>query len=175
MKKLNLVDFKACEAGIWNWFKRWLSGQPHFVIYTKDQKGVIRPQLLRWWVLPRNILPWNVYLHLVIGSDDLRHLHDHPWPTMSILLFGDLRERRLLATTGNQAITKDYKIPWLRPVFRTAEQAHSLFLGDKNKAAMTLFFMGRKKRKWGFYDADQGFKWVPWDVFVDARDKGKPK
>ena len=177
MKKIDLVDFEPCKPGIWNWVKRWLSGQPHFVIFTKDEAtGFMVPQLLRWWVLPRNLLPWNAYLHVIIGSDDIRHLHDHPWNSVSFLLKGGLSERRLdgIQSNGFMEVTVR-QIPRLWPVFRKAEEAHALFLPNPHEAAVTLFLMGRKKREWGFYDANQGYKWVPWTEFVDARNPGKPK
>ena len=50
-----------------------------------------RPYMHRWWLIPRNPV-FNVYLHRFLRSDDDRALHDHPWPSLSILLHGSYRE-----------------------------------------------------------------------------------
>lgn len=49
--------------------------------------GERRPYLTRWHLIPRN--RWfNLYLHKFVHGDDERALHDHPWPSASLLLEG---------------------------------------------------------------------------------------
>lgn len=82
----------------------------------------------------------NLYLHRYLGSDDDRALHDHPWPSWSILLWGSLVE----VTAGGE------KRIWpLIPKFRSAEYSHRLIL--KSRGALTLFYTGKKSREWGFH------------------------
>ncbi len=71
-------------------FCRWLLGHllrrtawrrdPDFVIGTADD-----PYLRRWWLIPRNPV-FNLYVHHFLRSDDDRALHDHPWPSVSVIL-----------------------------------------------------------------------------------------
>ena len=49
--------------------------------------GERRPYLTRWHLIPRN--RWfNLYLHKFVHGDDERALHDHPWPSASLILEG---------------------------------------------------------------------------------------
>lgn len=49
--------------------------------------GERRPYLTRWHLIPRN--RWfNLYLHKFVHGDDERALHDHPWPSASLILGG---------------------------------------------------------------------------------------
>jgi len=114
---------------------------------------VIGEGYLRRWHLRRKVGSWNLYLHRYEGSDDDRALHDHPWKSISILLWGSLLEK---TTKGIARI-----IPIL-PKYRSAKYAHSLEL--KSKYALTLFFTFPKEREWGFH-CPTG--WVHWTKFVD--------
>jgi hypothetical protein len=112
--------------------------------------------LQRWHLVPRNRL-LNVYLHRFTGSDDDRALHDHPWPSMSLLLRGGMTEH--FRTPGGE---RWRTLPWLRPVFRRAEFAHRLAL--RHGPAWTLFITGPKVREWGFLCAGG---WRHWSAFTD--------
>lgn len=68
------------------YFKQWWRLEPHLVVGDPDD-----PYMLRWWVIPRNPL-LNIYIHKFLRDDDDRALHDHPWPSLSVLLRGRLRE-----------------------------------------------------------------------------------
>src|ERR1700684_1178987 len=74
---------KSAVESLWKWFRGWCHLGPHFVI--GDPKN---PYMLRWYILPRNPL-FNVYLHKFLrNDDDDRALHDHPWPSLSLLVKG---------------------------------------------------------------------------------------
>jgi hypothetical protein len=62
------------------------SREPDFII--GDQAN---PYLVRWW-LRRDREHGCEYLHQILRDDDDRALHDHPWPSTSIVLSGVLRE-----------------------------------------------------------------------------------
>ena len=112
------------------------------------------PYMLRWWLIPRNEV-FNIYYHRVLHSDDDRALHDHPWPSFSLLVSGILCER---TKDGLRVILPG------QCVFRTPQMAHRLeLIGDE--AAETLFITGPRVRDWGFH-CPKG--WVHWRDFVGA-------
>lgn len=49
------------------------------------------PYIFRWRLWPKNPLI-NAYLHNVVRADDEAALHDHPWPSVSIMLAGTIDE-----------------------------------------------------------------------------------
>jgi len=118
---------------------------------------VIGESYLRRWHLRRMQGSWNLYLHRYDGSDDDRALHDHPWKSVSILLWGNLLEE---TASGKKRI-----LPFL-PKYRSAEYAHTIHL--KSKCAYTLFLTFRKEREWGFH-CPKG--WVHWKQFTDSSGK----
>lgn len=155
-------------------FAAWLiaRGQrraPDFVI--QNNQGVY---LRRWWLLPRNPI-FNLYLHQIVGSDDDRALHCHPWFNVSVILRGHYLER--LPRNQSQDNGFDYVRGFYYDVsreagqlaFRLGHHRHRLIL-PANGECWTLFVTGPTYRRWGFY-CRHG--WMHWAKFVDARDKGR--
>jgi len=141
-----------------NWFRKLVSGSPHFYI-----GGHERPYMMRWWLLPRN--PWlNVYLHKFLRDDDDRALHDHPWWFISVMLRGRYVEIMDHTTNVRTAGTIAY---------RSATARHRITLdrdaGGNPIPCWTLIITGPKVRTWGFH-CPKGF--VPWHEFVDSTDNG---
>jgi len=120
---------------------------PDFVIGAPDN-----PYMLRWYLVPRNEL-FNIYYHAILRDDDDRALHDHPWPSFSIMMSGALRE---LTSEGAQVHQAG------ACVYRGPDHAHRLELIDRMPAE-TLFITGPKVREWGFH-CPQG--WRRWQDFV---------
>lgn len=114
---------------------------------------IIGENYMRRWHLRRKQGGWNLYLHRYDGSDDDRALHDHPWKSVSILLWGNLEE---ISKKG------EHRLLPLLPKFRSAEYAHRIRL--KSKFAYTLFFTFRKQREWGFHCPNG---WMHWKEFTD--------
>lgn len=114
---------------------------------------IIGENYLRRWHLRRKQGGWNLYLHRYDGSDEDRALHDHPWKSVSILLWGNLGE------VSNKG---EHRLWPIVPKFRSAEYAHRIRL--KSKFAYTLFFTFRKQREWGFH-CPKG--WLHWKEFTD--------
>ena len=114
--------------------------------------------LRRWWVVPRNRLQ-NVYLHEILGSDDDRALHDHPWDNVSVLIDGSYIEHNpegsFLREVGSV-------------ISRKATDSHRLEIPDGGRA-VSLFFTGPIVREWGFH-CQHG--WRHWKEFVDTRNSG---
>ncbi|MEM7196319.1 MAG: hypothetical protein AAF402_15365 [Pseudomonadota bacterium] len=118
---------------------------------------VIGDRYMRRWHIRRKPGHHNLYLHHYEGSDDDRALHDHPWRSVGVVLWGHLYE---VTESGEKRL-------WpLVPKYRKAEYAHRLRLGGKR--AVTLFFTFPKEREWGFL-CPRG--WVPWQKFTDASGK----
>lgn len=117
------------------------------------------PYMQRWWLLPRNE-HFNVYYHRILKDDDDRALHDHPWPSFSIMVKGQLRE----VLPGGERIVQAGDC-----VFRDPNMAHRLELID-GKPAETLFITGPRVREWGFH-CPKG--WVNWRDFTAPDDIGQ--
>ena len=111
-----------------------------------------------WKGTKRRYFPFNLFLHRFLRSDHDRGLHDHPWPSMSILLKGELWERYESEYGLGEMVRK---VPRFRPVFRSAEHQHRIIL--KSKDAWTLFAVGFKRREWGFWPDG---KFVPWRTYL---------
>jgi hypothetical protein len=146
------------------WFKRLISGSPHFVIGGHDD-----PYMLRWFLLPRNKF-FNVYLHKFLRDDDDSALHDHPWWFVSLMIKGEYIEHiadcRMIHRQAPSV------------AFRPAEHRHRVELfhvrepwtGKRQKIpAWTIVITGRAKRQWGFW-CPKGF--VHWKKFVAEDDNG---
>lgn len=113
----------------------------------------------RWW------LPFSIRVHHILRSDDDRHLHDHPWLNISIVLRGGYFE----VTPKTQICNCTPLDPVWRKrgsiVFRLPSTRHRLVVqpGDD---VWSLFIMGPKVQDWGFY-LDDGSK-VLWQDYGQA-------
>ena len=118
-----------------------------------------KPYLNRIYLLPRN--KWfNCYLHIYSGPDDISlGLHDHPWHSLSIRLWGSMYEYY-----GNPKKPHFWKdcahevyaynvIGRYVPIicYRKANIAHAVF--PQSKHLITVFFTGKVRRTWGFFTA----------------------
>ena len=116
-----------------------------------------RPYMLRWWLVPRNDV-FNIYYHRILRDDDDRALHDHPWPSFSIMVSGRMTE----VTPEGERLLRAGDC-----VYRGADFAHRLQLAAEPLQPAgpveTLFITGPKVRDWGFR-CPGGF--VPWRDFV---------
>lgn len=121
-----------------------------------------QPYLYRWHRIRRN--RWlNIYVHQFLRSDDDRALHDHPWPSLSLVLSGSYVEHEIRAGGVH--------VPTLRKmgdlIFRLPSSAHRIELPKESSApCWTLFVTGPKVREWGFHRPD---RWVHWTEF-DGQD-----
>lgn len=103
--------------------------------------------LLRWHLIPKNRY-FNIYLHKWIGSDMHRACHDHPWPSVAILL----NRAHLYEITDDPEVAgwkSAARVKRFRPIFRSATHAHRMVLSGG--PAWTLFITGRKVREWGYH------------------------
>jgi hypothetical protein len=147
-----LSHLKAGWRHLRKWFLGWLRLGPHFVVGPKE-----RPYLLRWYLLPRNPV-FNVYLHKFVRDDDDRALHDHPWPSVSMVIRGRYVEQ-------TSAGRRQYRAGSL--ILRRATHTHRVELPG-GVPCWTLFVTGPRVREWGFHCPK---RWVPWKEFTSP---GKP-
>lgn len=147
--------------GLWTWIASLFLRPPDFIV-----GGAEKPYLLRWWLIPRS--RWfNVYLHKFVRDDDDRAYHDHPWPSLSIVLAGGYFDW----TPGPDG--SDCR-RWYGPgsvIFRRAVAAHRVQLMEVQNGVFrpgwTLFITGPRVREWGFL-CPQG--WRHWKEFTDGKD-----
>lgn len=127
--------------------------EPDFIIGESTD-----PYLVRWW-LRRDRPEGSIYLHQILKSDDDRALHDHPWPSTSIILQGTLRE---VLPDGCRLLTPG------SITSRTSQQAHRLEVVDG--PVWSLFITGAVEREWGFHCPNG---WVHWKDFTDPGTNGQ--
>ncbi|MCB1476612.1 MAG: hypothetical protein H6883_07140 [Rhodobiaceae bacterium] len=141
------------------------SRKPDFLIGPQGD-----PYMQRWWLIPRNRV-FNIYLHRILHDDDDRALHDHPWPSVSIMLKGKLGE----LYRGRDGQTHVRKIQPGRIIWRGPWFAHRLtlwpeFSGLMQPFAVTIFITGPRVREWGFH-CPKG--WRHWKEFTAPADRGQ--
>lgn len=117
----------------------------------------------RYWLYPFSVdNPVNVRIHHILRSDDDRHLHDHPWPSTSVVLKGGYWE--ILPADQEQhprLDSTDFLHIWRGPgsvVTRKATDRHLLELPE-GQTAWSMFIMGPVEQKWGFYTEDDKVYW----------------
>ena len=148
------------------WFTGWLHGGPHFVVGDPSN-----PYLRRWYIIPRN--DWLcIYLHQFLRDDDDRALHDHPWHSLSFLVWGRYVEQtptgKVDPATGEKLyLRRLYRMGSIK--YRCAEYAHRIELVD-GRPTWTLFFTGTRVREWGFL-CPAG--WRHWKEFTKADSPGE--
>ena len=118
-----------------------------------DVSGGKVPYLRRWFLKPKVAGEGNIYLHNFLRSDFDRALHDHPFDSTSILLWGEYKEH---FADGTFAHRRSGDI-----VTRLATDAHRIELIHE-QPTWSLFITGPKVREWGFH-CESG--WVHWTNF----------
>ncbi|MFZ4411301.1 MAG: hypothetical protein ACOYOH_28435 [Paracraurococcus sp.] len=123
------------------------------------------PYLRRWFLTPRGDGP-AVYLHQFARDDDDRALHDHPWPSIGIILRGGYLEhtpagvrQRLVGDVVQRAPTDRHRVVLMRDAAGVA------------MPCWTLFLVGARVRDWGFWcEEGERERFVPWQDFTAGPD-----
>jgi len=142
--------------------------------------------MYRYWIFfKRRKDKWQLRLHYILRSDHDRHLHNHPWWYVSIILSGGYWEvteannewiKKYVTDLTNDRYVYDpenifrdgntwYKKKWYGPgsiLFRKAAHVHRLRIQPERRA-WTLFLCGKKTAEWGFI-TEKGF--IPWKVYL---------
>lgn len=154
----------------------------------KHLNEIREPNMARTPLLPKNN-KFNVFRHVYThGELGVPSLHDHPWWSMSILLYGEVEEvvfdceqkdLDAIRTRGLKAymkhgidgflnntmeipVKKTISVP--RVIVRPPGYTHSLLL--KSEKAATLFITGPRVQNWGFYTSRFGY--VPYQLMADV-------
>lgn len=114
-----------------------------------------------WWTLG-----WSARVHRTERSDSDRHLHDHPWLNISVILrgwyyeevpfWGD--EARLASMTPGREMVRSLRRSTGDVVSRLAEARHRLVIPDGGQC-YSLFIMGPWRQVWGFYPPEGKVNW----------------
>jgi len=104
--------------------------------------------------------PWfGVMIHALESPDETRHLHNHPWPFMTVILRGgydqlwaaSLEEASQAVATGTQPVTKRMRPGSIGRMNR--HQFHAIAKLHR-RPTWTLFAIGPRGGVWGFATAD---------------------
>lgn len=124
--------------------------------------------------------PWfRIFLHKMEAPDPGDHLHDHPWPFFSIILWGGYMEQREDTRTASERAdgvlfgrTETYGDCKKHNIFGVNRMplntAHRICALDR-EGTWTLVFAGRRVRDWGFY-TESG--WCVHDEYNSELDRG---
>ncbi|HXQ36258.1 MAG TPA: hypothetical protein VN843_19760 [Anaerolineales bacterium] len=139
---------------------------PYFHLRDKDSGEIY---MERYWLKQPDENGGNaIRVHHTMRSDFDRALHDHPWPSTSIILKGGFYE--ILPEDQKQDASLDanrYLRIWRGPgdvVSRSASDRHRLEIPD-GQTCWSMFIVGEWEKDWGFYDKEEGF--VYWRKYLD--------
>lgn len=106
--------------------------------------------LTRWRIVQT---PWfGLYVHRLTAPDSRPTLHDHPWPFLSIVLWGGYDEAR--------SYTADHVSIRLANVKRSTD-THWISRLHRNPT-WTLLLVGRRSHSWGYAEPDG--TWTRFDL-----------
>ena len=112
----------------------------------------------RWQILKTPF--GSIWLHAIHKADQDKHLHNHPWDFISVVLKGSYKEMT------QQGIK--FQTPGKINV-RDGSEYHKI-LEVESEVVYTLFFVSKPKRLWG-YDVDNRF--VDHEKYRDMKNKGE--
>lgn len=121
----------------------------------------------RYWLFRTRWL--SCRLHVILRSDREPDLHDHPYDYATVILRGgyvEVRPTLPLTRLGlHQTLSTEREcIAPGRVLLRRAESLHRLEV-PSGQTCLTLFFLSRKRRSWGFQTPNG---WVYWRDYPAA-------
>lgn len=161
---------------------------PYMHLYHAD--GTLYME--RYWLVPRFMLtrvpdglgwelkPWaktwpTLRIHHIHTPDNDRHMHNHPWSFISLVLRGGYEEHRpliedperpLFALNGREYHTLNVRKPG-SVALRFTTDRHLIAKVDVG-GAITLVGTAGKAQAWGFF-TETGY--VPWRVYDSCREQ----
>jgi hypothetical protein len=118
------------------------------IIYGCESRGDGNtPYLTRYTIIDKK--NWQLCLHVFHRSDADEH-HDHPWNFISLIVWRGYIEE---TPAGRKR-----KYPGML-LFRKETHRHRVELVNSKKA-VSLFFMGKRKREWGFFTSKGWQLWT---------------
>lgn len=134
------------------------------IIYGCEERGdATSPYLTRYTLL--NLGCWQLCLHIFHRSDWTDDLHDHPWDFLSLILWGGYIEETpagkkryrpgALLWRPAEHVHRVQLYPWKKasPLEKKYEHTrlHELHYVPRRRA-ITLVWMGKRRRVWGFWE-----------------------
>lgn len=125
----------------------------------------------RFWVIkPRWWLPIASRIHHILRSDSDKHLHDHPWYYLTIILRGGYWEVTFADPLKDYGYRYNlfqgedgqwYKKRWYGPgsvIIRKPNSWHRLIVNE-GETAWTWFTTSKKVQEWGFKTPQGKIHW----------------
>lgn len=86
--------------------------------------------------------------------------HDHPWRNRSMLLVGSYEEHVYVPQPGHPPMEVGVFLsaPFTLTPWRRAERIHRVVVPLFERPVWTLFWYGRRERRWGFWHDDGTFE-----------------
>ncbi len=150
------------------WLTGWLARRCDRVRAGRSADRVVRDgtgaAYLRRWYLYRGAGVFRptgegaaAYLHAFHASDGPK-LHDHPWPSVSVILRGwYIEEVPIDARVPGGGTRRRVRRPG-DVTLRRAASAHRIELPARaDRPVVSLFLVGRRRRAWGFW-CDRGWR-----------------
>jgi len=139
---------------------------PYFHLRDKESGEIY---MERYWLRQADEKGGNgIRIHHTMRSDFDRALHDHPWPSTSIILKGSYYE--ILPVDQGQPPGAD-SVSFVRVlrqpgdvISRSANHRHRLEI-EPGTSCWSMFIVGEWEKDWGFYDKEEGF--VYWRKYLD--------
>ncbi len=129
------------------------------------------PYMIRYILIKSKYV--SIYFHRFMMSDD-DVPHNHPWPFISLALFGGYTEHLYQPEPIKGLLTEKLvirKVPSL--AYRGIETIHKVevdkvrSLEEINEAPLTMVMMFRRKQIWGFIKpTESGFTYVNWKDYL---------
>ncbi len=107
---------------------------------------------------------FSTKLHWIHRPDPDRDLHDHPWPFVSIVLWGGYEEYE--SKNPRSEPGKLRKIRWFN--YKNTRTAHRI--SKVKPRTLTLIFSGPRstKKEWGFFN-EHTFEYTDWKTYENIQ------
>jgi hypothetical protein len=141
----------------------------------RKYKSGSRWALWRWTFVPSEFITrlillktpsWSLIVHWINKPDPEPFMHDHPAPFWSLIWKGSYVERRWTGEyhRGDEVVWCHWRRRFNR--FRAHPNDRHQIIAVHPKGAVTLCFMGKKTREWGYHTGDGG--WIYWRDYQAA-------
>jgi hypothetical protein len=162
------------------WLVRWIIARsrrtPYFDLGDYMQRHwLFKVREWAWlerWPRLGYLFRCSARVHKLFRSDREAHLHDHPWPSISVVLEGEgievtPKHPESLGRAQPGLYNEECSIRPMRPgtiIFRSASARHKILIPEGGSMT-TLFIMGPWQQDWGFFIPNIGK--VYWRRYLD--------
>lgn len=108
------------------------------IITWGQELGLEECPYAKRWILDLHY--FSIRMHHFMHSDDPRHLHDHPWWYLTIVIRGGYTDHG-----------ENEKIHLRAPAVAFRKSSHAHYVDPDEGGAWTILLTGKHKRIWGFW------------------------